>query len=306
MVESREEDVNPDQSQRRPIYPLPTPPPPEQTQEEIEHYDCIKSIDDQLFGHIFEEVGEYRNKLKLKQYKMHQKIASFATKLLECVQEKLQELQEFRVVAETCFKTGNQQSLLDLLRQNLAKDSQHKFLYGKITDYTDASGLVTRAHLQKCIKNSIEACRDLLDPLTRKMHPDWKKEVLLKLQVPYAEMDQILRHLIEKKDVETNSKMSEKKDAANQTLINNLENRIRDLPPESPEEVRNLQNEVDGQKYVCTFPRGDKFAQSVMLLDANSQEARLIENPCLDVQGARSVVVKKALIIFTEGSPVAA
>ena len=112
-------------------------------------------------------------------------------------------------------------------------------------------------------------------------------------------MDQILRHLIEKKDVETNSKMSEKKDAANQTLINNLEDGIRDLPPESPEEVRNLQNEVDGQKHVCTFPGGNKFAKSVMLLDANSQEARLIENPCLDVkEGSRSVVVKKALIIF--------
>ena len=113
MVESREEDVNPDQSQRRPIYPLPTPPPPEQTKEESERSDRIKSINDQLFGHIFEEVGEYRNKLSIKQYKMHQKFASFSTKLLECVQEKLQELQVFIVVAETCFKTGNQQSLLD-------------------------------------------------------------------------------------------------------------------------------------------------------------------------------------------------
>ena len=113
MVESREEDVSPDQSQRRPIYPLPTPPRPEQTKEESERSDRIKSINDQLFGHIFEEVGEYRNKLKLKQYKMHQKMASFSTKLLECVQEKLQELQVFIVVAETCFKTGNQQSLLD-------------------------------------------------------------------------------------------------------------------------------------------------------------------------------------------------
>ena len=99
--------------------------------------------------------------------------------------------------------------------------------------------------------------------------------------------------------------MSEKKDAANQTLVNNLEDGIRDLPPGSLE-VRNLQNEVDGQKHVCTFPAGDKFAKSVMLLDANSQEARLIENPCLDVkEGSRSVVVKKALIVFMEGSPVA-
>ena len=43
-----------------------------------------------------------------------------------------------------------------------------------------------------------------------------------------------------------------------------------------------------------------------MLLDDKSQEARLVENPKLDVQKAKSVVVKKALIVVKEGEPVAA
>ena len=43
-----------------------------------------------------------------------------------------------------------------------------------------------------------------------------------------------------------------------------------------------------------------------MLLDGNSQEARLVENPCLDVKDATSVVGKKALIVFKKGNPVRA
>ena len=43
-----------------------------------------------------------------------------------------------------------------------------------------------------------------------------------------------------------------------------------------------------------------------MLLDGNLQEARLVENQKLDVEDGKSVVVKKALIVFKEGSPAAA
>ena len=65
-------------------------------------------------------------------------------------------------------------------------------------------------HLQACINDAIEACRDLISHLTRKMHPDWEKAVLDKLQEPYTEMDQIFCHLFEKRDVETNSEMQVK------------------------------------------------------------------------------------------------
>ena len=43
-----------------------------------------------------------------------------------------------------------------------------------------------------------------------------------------------------------------------------------------------------------------------MLYDGNSKEASLIENPRLDVEWTRSVVVKKAVIVLKEGNPVAA
>ena len=129
--------------------------------------------------------------------------------------------------------------------------------------------------------------------------------MLKKLQVPYVEIDQIIRDLIEKGDVETNSEMHARSDSAKDTIVDNLEHRIRDLPSDEPQ-VRALQNEVDGQKHVCTFPEGAKFAKSVMLLDGNTQEARLVENPKLDVENARSVVVKKALIVVMEGSPATA
>ena len=64
MVECDEPNDGPDQGQRRPIYPPPTAPRPKQTKEEFDHSDRIKSIDVQLFEHIFEEIGEYRNNLK--------------------------------------------------------------------------------------------------------------------------------------------------------------------------------------------------------------------------------------------------
>ena len=60
------------------------------------------------------------------------------------------------------------------------------------------------------------------------------------------------------------------------------------------------------RNYVFTFTLDAKFAKSVMMLDGNTQEARLIENPCLDVLMARSVVFKNALIVFKEGDPVTA
>ena len=37
------------------------------------------------------------------------------------------------------------------------------------------------------------------------------------------------------------------------------------------------------RNYVFTFPCSRKFAKSVMTLDGITQEARLIENPCLNV-----------------------
>ena len=58
--------------------------------------------------------------------------------------------------------------------------------------------------------------------------------------------------------------------------------------------------------YVFTFPGGEKFAKSVMMLDGKPQEARLIENPCLDVEDARSVVFKNALFVFKWGDSLTA
>ena len=43
-----------------------------------------------------------------------------------------------------------------------------------------------------------------------------------------------------------------------------------------------------------------------MMFDGNSQEARLVDNPCLDVYNARSVVFKEALIVFLGGMRFAA
>ena len=43
-----------DQGQRRPIYPQSIPKFHEQTEEELKESDRIKSIDSQLFGHIYE------------------------------------------------------------------------------------------------------------------------------------------------------------------------------------------------------------------------------------------------------------
>ena len=135
------------------------------------------------------------------------------------------------------------------------------------------------------------------------MHQDWEKAVLVQIEEPYAEMDQIVRNLYEKDDVETNSEMHVKNDASKQTIVENLEDAVRDLPTEVPQ-VRALQVEIDGHKHVCTYPKGNKFKYAVMLLNGNSQEDRLVENPYLDVFRAKSVVVKKALIVLKEGSPV--
>ena len=60
------------------------------------------------------------------------------------------------------------------------------------------------------------------------------------------------------------------------------------------------------RNYVFTFPLSKRFAKSMMMLDGNAQEACIVENPCLDVLQAKSVVFKKALILFKEGSPVVA
>ena len=43
-----------------------------------------------------------------------------------------------------------------------------------------------------------------------------------------------------------------------------------------------------------------------MLLDGIAQEARLIDNPGMNFRNAKSVLVKKALIVFKKGSPVTA
>ena len=61
-----------------------------------------------------------------------------------------------------------------------------------------------------------------------------------------------------------------------------------------------------GRKYVFTLPHSGKFSHSVMLLDGVSQEAHLVVNPSLDVENAKSVLVKKALIVFKVGKPIAA
>ena len=63
---------------------------------------------------------------------------------------------------------------------------------------------------------------------------------------------------------------------------------------------------VIGGNYAFTFPIGHRFAKSVMMLDGSPQEARLIDNPCLDVERDGSVVVKNALIVFKFGCTLAA
>ena len=196
-----------------------------------------------------------------------------------------------------CLEQGDPGEILDTLRDCLAETSPFVNLPGEIADYMDKGGQLNTAHLQTCINAAITTCRDRIDHLRRKMHPGWEMAVLKKLQTPYVEIDQIIRHLIEKGDVETNSEMHARNDSAKDTIVDNLEHRIRDLPPDEPQ-VRALQSEVDGQKHVCTYPEGKKFAKSVMMLDGKPQEARLIENPYLDVEYARSVVLKNALIVF--------
>ena len=69
---------------------------------------------------------------------------------------------------------------------------------------------------------------------------------------------------------------------------------------------RLCQPKLVGRNYVFTFPEGNKFAESVMLYDRKTQEARLTKNPYLDVMNARSVVLENALIVFKGGNPVAA
>ena len=71
---------------------------------------------------------------------------------------------------------------------------------------------------------------------------------------------------------------------------------------------RLCQSKLVTRTYVFTYPLSKKFAKSVMMLDGNTQEARLIEHPTLDVLMARSVVFKNALIVFKydRNSPVTA
>ena len=129
--------------------------------------------------------------------------------------------------------------------------------------------------------------------------------MLNKLEKPYAEMDKISRHLFEKRDVEPEMEKHDEKNAlAPQTIADNLSD-AKGLPTEVPQ-ICAPKLEVDGHKLVFTYPLGNKFSHSVMLIDGKSQEARLIENPRLDVNKAKSVLVKKALIVLKEGSPVEA
>ena len=67
-----------------------------------------------------------------------------------------------------------------------------------------------------------------------------------------------------------------------------------------------LEFEVDSHKQVCSYPGGSNFNHSVMLLDGITQKARHTKNPSLDVSKAKSVLIKEAMIVLKEGSPVAA
>ena len=55
--------------------------------------------------------------------------------------------------------------------------------------------------------------------------------------------------------------------------------------------------------FVFTWNCGDEYGKSVMLFDSISQKARIIKIPRLDVGDGKSVIVKKAMIVFEEGSP---
>ena len=67
----------------------------------------IKSIDIELFEYEMAQISDFRNAKKQEMYIMEQKLTRLAKELHLTASKKLQKLEEFKVLAETCFKMGN-------------------------------------------------------------------------------------------------------------------------------------------------------------------------------------------------------
>ena len=56
---------------------------------------------------------------------------------------------------------------------------------------------------------------------------------------------------------------------------------------------------------VFTFPDGNRFRRTVFLFDQYTQEVRAFKDKRLDFNDTLTVLVKKELFVFEQGSPVA-
>ena len=127
------------------------------------------------------------------------------------------------------------------------------------------------------------------------------------LENPYAEIDQIARNLWDKITVLTNTQKFEQKIAIKELTIENLEQAVTTVSLDDPAALHDIKLKIQGPKFVFTLT-WEKFAQTIILFDefTGKGQKRSYEDQRIDFINSKSVLVKKDLFTFKDGSPVKA